>query len=192
RAEGMDLKMARRVERAARSGERLGHLIEVLLDVSGIVTGQLDLVPQVFDLADAVREAVVRLQESAVQVGSDLAFAFDGTLVGSWDRLRIEQMVTNLVSNAIKYGAGAPIRVSLARDEGGAVLEVRDRGPGIPEADLGRIFRRFERAVSVRHHGGFGLGLYVTRQIAEAHGGTVTAGNLPGGGACFTARLPLD
>jgi signal transduction histidine kinase len=80
--------------------------------------------------------------------------------------------------------------VSLSEEEGGAVLEVTDRGPGIPEQDLGRIFGRFERAVSLRNYGGLGLGLYVARQIVEAHGGTVTACNSPECGARFTVRLP--
>jgi signal transduction histidine kinase len=72
-----------------------------------------------------------------------------------------------------------------------AVVQVRDRGPGVPEDRLSRIFERFERAASKRHYGGMGLGLYVARQIVEAHGGTITASNSTGGGACFTVRLPL-
>jgi hypothetical protein len=110
---------------------------------------------------------------------------------GQWDRLRIEQIAMNLISNAIKYAAGQPIHVSVARHRAMAVLEVRDKGPGIPEDQLSRIFERFERAVSTRHYGGMGLGLYVARQIAEAHGGTITVANLPGGGTGFTVRLPL-
>lgn len=83
------------------------------------------------------------------------------------------------------------IEVSVARDAENVLLEVRDRGPGIPEADLPRIFERFERASSTRHYGGLGLGLYVARQIAEAHGGTIAASNRPGGGASFSVSLPL-
>ena len=110
---------------------------------------------------------------------------------GDWDRLRVEQVLTNLMSNALKYAAGKPIAVSAARTNDVAVIEVRDRGPGIAEEDVPRIFERFERAVSSRHHGGLGLGLYVARQIAEAHGGAIAARNVAGGGACFTVRLPL-
>jgi signal transduction histidine kinase len=97
----------------------------------------------------------------------------------------------NLISNSIKYAAGCPIRVSVARDGDRAVLRVRDQGPGIPEAELPRIFERFERAASARHYGGMGLGLYVARQIADAHGGTIIADHVEGG-ACFSVRLPLD
>jgi signal transduction histidine kinase len=111
--------------------------------------------------------------------------------IGTWDRSRIDQIVTNLVSNAIRYAAGSPIAVSVARQAEDVVIEVRDTGPGLPDGQLARIFERFERGASMRHFGGLGLGLYVVRQITEAHGGTVTAENAAGGGACFTVRLPL-
>lgn len=101
-----------------------------------------------------------------------------------------EEVLTNLLSNAMKYAAGTAIEVSVAQDGKTAVLEVRDGGPGLPEADIDRIFGRFERATST-NHGGLGLGLYITRQIVEAHHGTVTARNLDGGGASFVVRLPL-
>jgi signal transduction histidine kinase len=112
-------------------------------------------------------------------------------LQGRWDRLRIEQILMNLISNSIKYAAGHPIHVSAVREGDIAVLQVRDEGSGIPEAFLPRIFERFERAASTNHYGGMGLGLYLARQIAEAHGGTIAASNPSGGGACFTVRLPL-
>jgi hypothetical protein len=83
------------------------------------------------------------------------------------------------------------VEVSLARDGEQAHLEVADRGPGVPEEALERIFERFERAASPQHYGGLGLGLYVTRELVQAHGGTVKAHNRPGGGAVFTAWLPL-
>jgi signal transduction histidine kinase len=99
--------------------------------------------------------------------------------------------VVNLLSNAIKYGAGCPIDVSLRRQGDEAVLEVSDRGPGISGEDLIRIFERFERAASVRKYGGLGLGLYVAREVAVAHGGTVTVDNRSEGGVCFRVGLPL-
>lgn len=191
RKEGLDSRMASRLERAYRSSARLTDLIEALLDVSRISTGRFELNPQRFDLAEAVHEVVERLRDSATKAGCTLSLQSQEPLPGTWDRLRIEQMVINLLGNAIKYGAGAPIEVSLAREGETAVLEVRDRGPGIPEEALPRIFDRFERAAEMRHHGGLGLGLYIVRQIVTAHAGTVTVHNLPGGGACFTVRLPV-
>ena len=190
RLETMDAKMVDKVDRAVRSGARLGDLIEVLMDVSRIATGRFELNLQRFDLADAVREAVERLQEGARQASCELSVRVD-SVQGTWDRLRLEQVVTNLLSNAIKYAAGSSIEVVLTQQEETAVLEVNDHGPGIAEEALVRIFDRFERATEQRHYGGLGLGLYVVREITKAHDGMVTVRNRPGGGACFTVRLPL-
>jgi signal transduction histidine kinase len=101
-------------------------------------------------------------------------------------------MVTNLVSNSIRYAAGSPIAVTVERRADDAVIEVRDQGPGLPDGQIARLFERFERGTSMHHYAGLGLGLYVVRQITEAHGGQVTAENAAAGGACFTVRLPLD
>jgi PAS domain S-box-containing protein len=181
-----------KVDRAMRVGDRLAQLVETLLDVSRLATGKLKLNLERFDIADVVRDTVERLRESAAGAGCDLALHLGGAIEGRWDRLRIEQVLTNLISNAIKYASGRPVDISVERLNGDAVLEVRDHGPGIAETDLPRIFGRFERATSARHHGGLGLGLYVARQIAEAHGGLIAARNPPDGGSCFTVRLPLE
>jgi PAS domain S-box-containing protein len=183
--------LGRKAERAVQIGERLGQLIETLLDVSRIATGKLRLARETFDLMEAVRDAVDRMRETATAAGCTLTLTTTGTLPGRWDRLRIEQVLTNLVANAIKYAAGKPIEVWAGREDEMAMLRVRDHGPGIAASELPRIFERFERAASTRHYGGMGLGLYVARQIAEAHGGGIDAANLDDGGACFTVRLPL-
>jgi PAS domain S-box-containing protein len=180
-----------RIERALKNAERLGALVATLLETTRIASGAIELAPEPLDLAEVARDVLERLQESAEAARCDLRLAAAGELRGSWDRLRVEQLLTNLVVNALKYGAGAPVVVSVSRDGADAVLEVRDRGPGIAACDLARIFERFERAAPSSHYGGFGVGLYAARQIAEAHGGTVTAANLPERGARFTARLPL-
>jgi PAS domain S-box-containing protein len=184
-------RLVNRIERAARSAERLSDLIESLLDVSRISAGQFNLSPQRFDLSEAVRESAERLREAATRAGCQLIVRAEHETVGTWDRLRLEQVVSNLVSNAIKYAAQSPIEVSLGQREDTAVLQVQDRGPGIPEEALLRIFDRFERATDARHYGGLGLGLYVVREIVQAHGGKVAVHNLPEGGACFTVQLPL-
>jgi PAS domain S-box-containing protein len=187
-----DDKMATKMDRANRIARRLGQLIEALLDVSRIATGRFKLNLEAFDLGDTAGEIVDRLRDSARAAKCDLSLETAGPLQGRWDRLRIEQVLMNLISNSLKYAAGQPIQVSLAREADIAVIEVRDRGPGIPEAELFRIFERFERAASASHYGGMGLGLYVARQIVEAHGGTITAHNLPRGGARFAVSLPLE
>ena len=194
-----------KLDRSFRACQRLSELVDSLLDASRIASGQFTLHFERADLADIVATAVDRLHEAAEVAGCPLSITAD-TAIGSWDRSRIDQVVTNLVSNAIRYAAGAPIEVRVARDaaalgeaagdgapgaEAGAVIEVRDRGPGLPAGQLSRIFERFERSASMRHYAGLGLGLYVVRQIAEAHGGRVTAENAADGGACFTVRLPL-
>jgi PAS domain S-box-containing protein len=191
RVESMDGRVAAKLDRAARSSERLAELVEALLDVSRLATGRFELHPRSFELTDAVRDVVERLSEAADRAGCELSLKLNGELPGMWDRLRIEQVLTNLLSNAIRYAAGAPIEVTLSQDGNTAVLEVSDRGPGIAEGALSRIFDRFERASEMWHYGGLGLGLYVVREIVRAHHGMVTVHNRPGGGACFTVRLPL-
>jgi len=112
-------------------------------------------------------------------------------VVGMWDHLRMEQVVVNLLSNALKYGAGKPIVVEAEMHGEDAQLTVRDGGIGIAEVDAQRIFVRFERAVPWRHYAGLGLGLYIARQITEAHGGRISVESKPAEGALFTVRLPL-
>ena len=115
-----------------------------------------------------------------------------GTLVGRWDTQRLEQVVINLLTNALKYGAGKPVHLRLAAEGERARLSVRDEGIGIAAEDQGRIFERFERAVSDRHFGGLGLGLYICRQIVDALGGTIAVRSTPGEGSTFEVVLPLD
>ncbi len=113
-------------------------------------------------------------------------------VLGRWDRLRLDQVVTNLVSNAIKYGGGQPIDISLTANDKGAVLVVRDRGIGIAAEDHSRIFRRFERAVSTRSFGGLGIGLWLVERIVGALGGQISVASQPGQGAVFSVMLPRE
>jgi PAS domain S-box-containing protein len=179
-----------KLDRSHRAMQRLNELVEALLDVSRIATGRFALHLEQGDLADIVATAVDRMHEAAAAAGCALSVTTHRA-VGTWDRSRIDQIVTNLVSNAIRHAAGAPIAVRVAHDGQAAVIEVRDGGPGVPIGKLSQIFERFERGASMRHFGGLGLGLYVVREITQAHGGEVTAENRSSGGACFTVRLPL-
>jgi PAS domain S-box-containing protein len=184
-------RVAKKLQRAAQSSERLALLVESLLDVSRIATGRFALDIKEFDLVDTVHRVVDGLRPSADRARCDLSIVADEPIIGSWDRLRLEQALTNLLANAIKYGAGAPVVVIASRQGGDVVLEVRDHGPGIPETELGRIFQRFERATSIRNYGGLGLGLYFIQAIVEAHGGSASACNAIDGGARFQITLPL-
>jgi signal transduction histidine kinase len=138
-----------------------------------------------------VREVALRFEVEAAQAGVQLEVAAAAPVVGAWDRLRLEQVLGNLVSNALKYGAGRPVRLSVEAYEGWALLGVRDEGIGIAPEAQARIFGKFERAVSDRHYGGLGLGLYVSRQLVEALGGSIQLQSEPGSGTLFTVRLPL-
>ncbi len=187
----LDERLANRLGKVARSSDRLGGLIASLLDASRFASGQMSLRYEAFDLLDAARAVIESLREVAQRAGCDVSLGAGASVRGSWDRVRVEQILTNLLSNAFKYAPGAPVLVTLRQEADTAVLQVRDDGPGISALDLSRLFGRFERA-SPPSYGGFGLGLYIARQAAEAHGGTITAANNEAGGVCITVRLPLE
>ncbi|HZN95336.1 MAG TPA: PAS domain S-box protein, partial [Myxococcales bacterium] len=180
-----------KLKMATRQTARLGRLVESLLDMSRITAGKLSLEVEYLDLSDLIRDVAERHRAEAGKTGSGIKVFADRPVGGQWDRLRIEQVVSNLLSNAIKYGAGKPIEVSVREGGEGAVrVEVTDHGIGIEQDVLGRIFGRFERGVSFRNYPGLGLGLFIARQIAEAHGGAVVARSQPGSGSTFTLVLP--
>jgi signal transduction histidine kinase/DNA-binding response OmpR family regulator len=182
--------IAPKIGRILRQVERLTGLVKSLLDVTRIGEGQLELEVEELDFVPAIREIVERFAEPAQTAGSRLELSLPERLIGSADPLRLDQILTNLLSNAIKFGAGKPIEITLQGSPSQLRLTVRDRGIGIPEGDKARIFERFVRAVSSRQYGGLGLGLYITRRLVEAHGGTVQVESAPGAGAIFTVDLP--
>jgi PAS domain S-box-containing protein len=188
---GIDEGTAKRLESAYRQTQRLDRLVGDLLDVSRISAGRLVLEHEELDLAELVRSCVERLSEHALRSGSPLECHADAGVRARCDRVRMEQVVTNLLSNAVKYGAGKPIVVDVAAESTRASIRVRDSGIGIEPRALPRIFERFERAVSGRKYGGLGIGLYITRQIVEAHGGSIDVSSRVGEGSEFTVRLPL-
>jgi PAS domain S-box-containing protein len=179
------------LELAKQQIGRLDLLVGRLLDVSRLATGRVELVWESVDLGDLVREVSNRMQDEAARAGCPIDLELDDSVVGTWDRLRLDQVVTNLLSNALKYGAGKRVEVRLETEDGVARLSVHDSGIGISEEALERIFGRFERAAPSSRYGGLGLGLYVVAQIVEAHGGKVRAVSRPGCGATFVVELPL-
>jgi PAS domain S-box-containing protein len=174
----------------ARQVERLKRLVDELLDLSRITAGKLRLLHEEVDLAAAARDAALRFRESLARAGCELNLYAGRPVAGWWDRTRVDQILTNLLSNAIKYGAGTPIDLIVEGDEKRARLVVRDRGIGIAPEEQARIFGRFERAVSDRHYGGFGLGLWIVKQILDALGGTIRVDSAPGRGSTFIVELP--
>jgi len=171
---------------------RLNLLVGDLLDASLIARGELPMIGSQVDLSDVGRAAVSQLEEPIRISGSRLTLDAPEAVIGNWDRARLERVVTNLVANAIKYGAGKPIEVIVRTQDSAAQLVVRDHGIGIPPGDQARVFGRFERAVPSEHYGGLGLGLYVVQSIVEQLGGHVTCESVPSEGSTFTVVLPRD
>jgi signal transduction histidine kinase len=143
-------------------------------------------------LRQLVQEVIDRMRPTIHASGSTVTLHAPDEIEGSWDRLRLDQIVANLLSNAIKYGRGRPIDIHVGREDGSARLRVIDQGIGIATSDHGRIFERFERAVSSKRYGGFGLGLWIVRQLVEALGGAIRVESEPGVGSSFIVDLPLQ
>jgi PAS domain S-box-containing protein len=177
---------------ASRQAARLSRLVESLLDVSRITAGRVELEIEPMDLSEVMRDVAQRFLPEARRAQSELVVRADTPIIGRWDRLRIEQILSNVITNAIKYGQGKPIEVDASVSDGTVRISVTDHGIGIEKEALGRIFGRFERAVSLRHFGGLGLGLFIARQFAEAHGGSIVAQSQPHAGSTFTVVLPLE
>jgi signal transduction histidine kinase len=180
------------VEKISRQADRLTKLIDELLDVSRITAGHLTLQTENLDLAKLLREVVQRFGDEAKRANCQVTLQAPPTLWGRWDGLRVEQVVTNLLTNAVKYGPGKPIEVRVATQPGVVQIEVEDQGIGLDPRDAARIFDRFERAVPSSHYGGLGLGLYIARQIVEAHHGEIHVASAPDSGATFTVILPME
>lgn len=175
----------------ARLVERTGEMVSSFLEVSKIAAGRIELALEEVDLPALVREIAARFNEQAQEAGSILWLGGAAELVGRWDRARIDQIVSNLLANALKYGRGQPIELRVATRSGHAVLTVRDRGVGIAPEEQAAIFERFRRAASGRERAGFGLGLWIVRHLVEAHRGAISVTSTPGEGSCFTVDLPL-
>jgi signal transduction histidine kinase len=185
-------RLAAKLPGLQRQLTRLGELVALLMDVSTLAAGQLELRLEPLDLRALVVEALARhapmLEDAGCSVTLDVAPSQDWS--GTWDRLRLEQVIANLLSNAAKYGARAPVEVTLRADDTHVRLAVRDHGIGIAPADQQRIFERFERAASARHYAGLGLGLWVSHALVVRHHGELAVDSEPGAGACFTMCLP--
>ncbi|EYF04668.1 sensor histidine kinase [Chondromyces apiculatus] len=170
---------------------RLGVLCDELVQASCIQAGQLSVTRERVDLGALVRGAAARAAAQQPSLAGAIVVETDEGLWGCVDRAQVERLVLHLVKNAATFGKGQPIVVSARATASGARIAVRDRGIGIAKEDQARIFERFERAVPVRHFGGLGLGLYIARAVAQAHGGSIRVESEPGEGSVFTVELPL-
>ncbi|MBA3539489.1 MAG: hybrid sensor histidine kinase/response regulator, partial [Deltaproteobacteria bacterium] len=190
--DGANPEMHRKlVGTVVRQVDRLRVLVDELLDGTRIETGNLSLVRERVDLGALVQSVIERCAPQLERVGCATTLHQTAPVVGDWDRSRLEQVVSNLLANAIKFAAGRPVDITCARVGARARLTFRDHGIGIAPERHAQIFERFGRAVSARHYGGLGLGLYICRRIVEAHRGSITVESRPGTGSVFTVELPL-
>jgi signal transduction histidine kinase len=179
-------------ENIARDVRRFSAVVDHILDALRIRGEGVALMCARFDLATVVRGRVRLVAERARAAASPIALDSVPEVTGCWDKAFLEKVIDVLLDNAIKFGSGRPIAVSLRAEGTWAELVVRDQGMGIPADRLPSIFRPFERAVSQEHFGGLGLGLYVAKAIVDAHGGSIEVASRPGEGTTLTVRLPLS
>jgi two-component system, OmpR family, sensor kinase len=186
--------LVRRLERVQHIVDRYVKRASLLLDVGRMNATRMHPHVEPVDFAEVVREIVESYAPEAAFNRSTLSLEAPRTLPGRWDRLGLEQIVSNLISNAIKFGAGEPIEVTLASKEDSCVqFEVRDHGIGIAEVDQERIFGRFESLSNMPGHpAGAGVGLWLVRGLVESHGGRISVSSAAAQGATFTVVLPLD
>ncbi len=174
--------------------QNMVRLIDDMLDVTRLRNNRLSIRPSEVNLPALLERVVGNLANQAASSGSTITLHADQPVTGQWDEFRIEQVVINLLTNALRYGEGKPVDVRMTPLPEGVRIDVRDQGRGIPAADQKRIFGQFERAVSREGDktGGLGLGLYITHQLVLAHGGSIEVESEPGQGTVFTVRLPLQ
>jgi len=181
--------VAQKLDKAARQVDRITRLIDDLLVVSRITAGRLTLATEKVDLAEVAREVVERFRLESTVAGSSIQLR-TAAAEGEWDRVRIEQIIASLLTNAIRYGAGRPIQLKVECRERTAILQIVDHGIGISAEATEHIFERFQRSSSPTAPHGLGLGLYLTHQIVRAHGGAIHVRSQPGAGSTFTVELP--
>lgn len=174
-----------------RQVQRLRTLVDDMLDVARINSGRLELSLETVDLAEITRQVIARHQEAFDRADCRLILDAPASLVGSWNAARLEQILTNLLTNALKFGSGRPVHVTVTAEADKAVLTVADQGIGIPPDDQERVFERFVRLSSPQHYGGFGLGLWLSRELIMAMGGTIGIESAPEQGTSFRIELPL-
>lgn len=171
--------------------KRLGNLINNLLDVSKISNRKFELEKETVNLNDLTKEIISRFDETVKATGSKIQFRNGKEVIGSWDKFRLDQVATNLIANAIKYGEGKPITIHIDKDKKTAKLIIKDNGIGIEKEDVKRIFDRFERSSQAKKYGGLGLGLYIANQIVAAHGGNIEVKSEINKGSEFVVNLPI-
>ena len=183
-------RLAKMFDTDEKQVARITHLIDDMLDISRISSGKLSLNLEQFDLGNAVMELMEQSSEQFRLAGCKVDTEIEEFIFGEWDRVRIEQVVTNLLTNAMRYGSGKSISVGVKSFQNRACISVKDHGRGIDPEHQERIFQRFERVITQNGASGLGLGLYIARQILEAHHGTIQVKSELGRGSTFVVDLP--
>jgi signal transduction histidine kinase len=184
-------KLHAMVERDERQIQSLIRLIEDMLDVSRIRTGKLSIRTSTFDLSELVRQLMENYAAQIAAAECSISLQADEPVTGVWDEFRIEQVISNLLTNALRYGARKPISVKVYREGEQACVEVTDQGIGITPENQKRIFQQFERVAANHAVAGLGLGLFISEQIVLAHGGRIEVESRVGEGSTFRVCLPL-
>ena len=176
---------------AGHSVDRIIHLVNDMLDISRVSTGRLSLNLQEVNLSQLVSDVSERLMPIMELASNSLNFNIDPGIMIEADRFRIEQVLTNLLTNAAKYAPEQPVSVFVHKENNMAIFGVKDQGDGISSEDQLRIFERFERAVGSSDVSGLGLGLYISKEIIELHHGKITLVSEKGIGSTFKVFIPL-
>jgi signal transduction histidine kinase len=184
-------QMGAMIKRDERQIKAMIRLIDDMLDVSRMKSGTLSIRPGEVELLDLLERVVGDLALQAAACGASVSLAPHPPVRGWWDEFRVEQVVVNLLTNALRYGGGAPVEIGVEATADTVRIDVRDHGNGIGPEDIERIFDPYERGARNGESNGLGLGLYISRQLAAAHGGTLAATSEPGAGATFSLTLPL-
>lgn len=179
------------IETTTRQLNRITRLIDNMLDVSKITTGSLNYTYQIVEISKLIENVALSIIKKFNFPSSNLTLNVTQPLLVKADPQRLEQVFDNIITNAFNYGNGNPIQITLLREAHNARVLIKDQGIGIASENLERIFNRFERAVSVKNMSGFGLELYLSRQIIESHQGRIWAESELGKGSTFYIELPL-
>ena len=183
-------QMEAMIQRDERQIKSMIRLIDDMLDVSRMRSGKLSIRPAKVELMNLLERVVSDLSLQAATTGSSLTLRPHEGVDGCWDEFRVEQVIVNLLTNALRYGCGQPVEVSVERSGEMVRIDVRDQGKGIAPSDLERIFEPYERGARNGEPKGLGLGLYISRQLAISHGGELRVASKPGEGSVFSLVLP--
>jgi len=183
-------QMEAMIQRDERQIKSMIRLIDDMLDVSRMRSGKLSIRPAKVELMNLLERVVSDLSLQAATTGSSLTLRPHDGVDGCWDEFRVEQVIVNLLTNALRYGCGQPVEVSVERSDEMVRIDVRDQGKGIASSDLERIFEPYERGARNGEPKGLGLGLYISRQLAISHGGELRVSSKPGEGSVFSLVLP--